>query len=136
MKKLTKKQERELIFNKYGGKCAYCGCDLPDRWHVDHIDPVIRDIVYVKGKGRVTGKDMLKPELDVIGNKNPACPSCNIMKHSSNIEGFRNMILGFVNSLSQYSTQYKFAKKYGLISENEQKVEFYFESLTIEGETK
>lgn len=26
-KEMTKK-ERELIFNKYNGKCAYCGCEL------------------------------------------------------------------------------------------------------------
>lgn len=128
-KKLTKKQERKILFDKYNGKCAYCGCDLPDRWHADHIDPVIRDIVYVKGKGYTTGKDMLKPELDVLENKNPACPKCNIMKHSSDIEGFRCMILAFVKSLNEYSNQYKFAKKFGLISENEQRVEFYFERL-------
>lgn len=126
---MTKKQEREIIFNKYSGKCAYCGDPLPNRWHVDHIDPVIRDIIYVKGKGYTTGKNMLKPELDVLENKNPACPKCNIMKHSSDIEGFRNMILNFVKSLNTYSNQYKFAKKYGLVSENEQKVTFYFETL-------
>ncbi len=51
------------------------------------------------------------------------------MKHSSDVEGFRCMILAFVKSLNEYSNQYKFAKKYGLVSENEQRVEFYFERL-------
>lgn len=126
---MTKKEERNKIFKKYNGKCAYCGCDLPNKWHIDHINPVIRDLIHIPGKGYITGKEMLKPELDILENKNPACPSCNIMKHSSDIEGFRFMILGFVKSLNKYSNQYKFAKKFGLINENEQKVTFYFESL-------
>ena len=33
-----KKIERELIFNKYNGKCAYCGCELKKGWHIDHIE--------------------------------------------------------------------------------------------------
>lgn len=37
-----KKSEREIVFNKYGGKCAYCGCDLHKGWHVDHLEPVSR----------------------------------------------------------------------------------------------
>ena len=41
-KQLTKKQ-REQIFNKFGGKCAYCGCELPIRWHADHIEPIYRE---------------------------------------------------------------------------------------------
>ena len=32
------KKERELIFNKYNGKCAYCGCELKKGWHIDHIE--------------------------------------------------------------------------------------------------
>lgn len=117
---MTKKQERKILYNKYGGKCAYCGEKLPDRWHADHIDPVVRNVL--------TGVKS-KPELDVLKNKNPACPSCNIMKHSYDIETFRFIISQFVNSLNQYSNQYKFAKKFGLVSENEQKVEFYFEKV-------
>ena len=27
------KKERELIFNKYNGKCAYCGCELKKGFH-------------------------------------------------------------------------------------------------------
>lgn len=44
--KLNKKQ-RELVYNKYNGKCAYCGCNLPTRWHVDHIEPLCRTCDYV-----------------------------------------------------------------------------------------
>ena len=34
--KLTK-QQRQQLKDKYGGKCAYCGCDLADRWCTNPI---------------------------------------------------------------------------------------------------
>ena len=37
-----KKAEREQVRMKYGGRCAYCGNDLGERWHADHFAPVIR----------------------------------------------------------------------------------------------
>jgi hypothetical protein len=123
-----KKSDREIIYQKFGGRCAYCGCELPKKWHIDHIEPVIRDLERRNGKLVTNGK-LLRPENDIISNYNPSCPSCNIMKHSTNIEGFRLMIQGFVDSLNQYSNQYKFAKKYSLIQETGNKVEFYFEKV-------
>jgi len=66
----------------------------------------------------------IKKELE---NLNPACPSCNIQKKSYSLEQFRENIKKFVGSLNKYSTQYKFAKKYGLIEETEIEVKFYFE---------
>ncbi len=36
--KMTK-TDRQKIFDKYGGKCAYCGCELQKGWHVDHVEP-------------------------------------------------------------------------------------------------
>jgi hypothetical protein len=59
---------------------------------------------------------------------NPACASCNIQKNSYSLEQFRTNIKQFVNSLNEYSTQYKFAKRYGLVSENNIDVKFYFET--------
>jgi 5-methylcytosine-specific restriction endonuclease McrA len=116
-----KKPDRELIRNKYGNKCAYCGCDLKKGWHIDHIEPVVRGI---------ESKEFSKPQNHTIENMNPACASCNIQKNSYTLEQFRENIKQFVNSLNQYSTQYKFAKKYGLITETKIEVKFYFELLT------
>ena len=114
------KKERELIFNKYNNKCAYCGCELKKGFHVDHIEPIVRN--WLNGTCE-------KPENENLENHNPSCPSCNIQKNSYTLEQFRENIKQFVNSLNQYSTQYKFAKKYGLVSENEIDVKFYFETL-------
>lgn len=49
------------------------------------------------------------------------------MKNSLPLESFRAVIAGFVNSLNRDSTQYKFAKRYGLVKETEIEVKFYFE---------
>ena len=34
--------KREIIFNKFGGRCAYSGTPLEPDWQIDHIEPVIR----------------------------------------------------------------------------------------------
>lgn len=111
------KTQRQSVFDKYNGRCAYCGCNLEKGWHVDHIEPVVRGVK----------KDLLYPQNDRIDNYNPACARCNIQKNSFTVEQFRNNIKQFVNSLNQYNTQYKFAKRYGLVLETNIEVKFYFE---------
>ena len=126
-----KKTDRELIFNKYDGKCAYCGCELTKGWHADHIEPIVRDFIYNKNKQRFeTNVICRNPENENLQNYNPSCPSCNIQKNSYTLEQFRENIKQFINSLNQYSTQYKFAKKYGLVSENDIEVKFHFETVS------
>lgn len=49
------KKDRETIFNKYGGRCAYCGCELEKGWHVDEIKPCVRKYKYVEGHWIVDG---------------------------------------------------------------------------------
>jgi 5-methylcytosine-specific restriction endonuclease McrA len=112
--------QRDTIQLKYNNKCAYCGNELQKLWHIDHIEPIVRNI-----DGTCENPHLKKD----INNLNPSCPSCNIMKNSNSLERFRVIIKQFVNSLNEYSTQYKFAKKYGLIQENNIEVKFYFETL-------
>ena len=114
---LNKKQRKEL-YEKYGGKCAYCGIELPEKWHADHLKPVERHLV--------TGKTYF-PERDTFENLMPSCPSCNIHKHSDGLEEFRRRIAYHIEALNKNSTQYKFVKKFGLIQETGKSVEFYFE---------
>ena len=133
------KKERQLIFEKYGGKCAYCGCELEKGWHADHLKPIDRYVELVRDEMGFVVRDenynvkrvvkIGRPENDTIENMNPSCASCNINKHNMTIEEFRKQIKGFLNSLNLRSTQYKFAKKYGLIEETGKEVIFYFETL-------
>jgi len=135
--RIMKKSDRQKIFDKYGGKCAYCGCDLESGWHVDEIEPVRRNYSHEwvddkqKGYGgkwvrKTTG--CANPDGFHIDNQNPACPSCNINKHSDSLESFRKMIAHFVTTLNRDITQYKIAKRYGLIQETNIEVKFYFET--------
>jgi len=135
---MANKKEREIIFNKYGGRCAYCGELLTKGWHVDEIEPIIRTKEYIKDANgdRIWDKDkgdyktrvtILYPERLNIANQMPACASCNINKHSGSLEEFRRLIEGFMKHLNTVNTQYKIAKRYGLVQETVKPVKFYFE---------
>jgi 5-methylcytosine-specific restriction endonuclease McrA len=137
-----KKSDRELVFNKFNGKCAYCGCELQKGWHVDELLPVRRGLEYVKdengsriwdaNKGKYgdykTIATVMHPERFHIDNQMPACASCNINKHSMTLEDFRNLISGFMKHLNEVNTQYKIAKRYGLVKEEIKPIVFYFET--------
>ncbi len=127
-----KKADRQKIFDKYDGRCAYCGCELVKGWHVDEIEPVRRNHVWDADK-RVykphPTMPMTHPERMCIENQNPACASCNINKHSDSLEQFRKMITHFITTLNRDNTQYKIAKRYGLVQETNIEVKFYFETL-------
>lgn len=108
---------RQKVYEKSQGKCWYCGIDLPKRWHTDHFKPL----------GRNPDGTCENPEHDHFDNLVPACPPCNIMKSSMNVEKFRWLINNFVTRLNRDITIYKHAKRYGLVKETDKKVEFWYE---------
>lgn len=117
-----KKNEREQVRMKYGGRCAYCGVELGARWHADHFEPVVRNWgEFAKAK------PSMKPQNHNFANMMPACAPCNISKHSMSLDQWRKLLAGHVNSLNLYHPIYRIAKAYGLIVETGNKVEFYFE---------
>ena len=125
---MASKKDREIIFNKYGGKCAYCGEPLQKGWHVDELLPVKRNHKYDKNKQKFVWDGTYEhPERLNINNQMPSCPSCNINKHSGSIEEFRSLIAGFMKHLNEINTQYKIAKRYGLVKEDIKPIVFYFE---------
>lgn len=124
-----KKADRQQVFDKYGGKCAYCGCELQKGWHVDHIEPVVRQQKWDKAKRAWVAIGFERPENDCMANYNPACASCNVQKSSQSIEAFRAQIAYFITSLNKYHPIYRFAKRYGLLQETGNPVVFYYETL-------
>ncbi len=122
------KKDREIIFNKYNGHCAYCGVILQKGWHVDELLPVRRNMKWNNDRTRFVHDGTYEhPERLNIDNQMPSCPSCNINKHSMSLEEFRSLIAGFMKHLNEINTQYKIAKRYGLVQETNAKVIFYFE---------
>lgn len=116
--KLSKKQ-REQLKQKFGGRCAYCGCELGAKFHADHIEAVLRNI----------GKDyaMDRPENDTIGNLFPSCAPCNLYKMSDSLEGFRKRIATQVEVTRRASRSYRTAEAFGLVSATGNPVMFWFE---------
>ena len=123
-----KKDLRIKIGNKYNGHCAYCGVVLEKGWHVDELKPVVRNYKWNRDKTKfVHDGTYQNPENLNFENQMPSCPSCNINKHSMTLEDFRALISGFMKHLNEISTQYKIAKRYGLVQETNKPVVFYFE---------
>lgn len=119
------KANRQEVFDKYGGKCAYCGCELQKGWHVDHIQAHWHNLT-----DEQAARHKIIKGCNNIENLNPACPRCNKWKATFSIEGFRNEISLQVQRLNSYSSNYRMAKDYGMITENDKPIVFYFETLT------
>lgn len=122
-------KKRQAIFEKTGGKCLYCGCDLAGtRWQADHVHPIIRH----PEKGTC-----VHPEFDTDENLYPSCGPCNNFKSSYDVEGFRRKVNEqFVNVL-KYSTGARQLDRLGLLSINSSdSIKFWFEVNDINVPTK
>lgn len=126
--RLTKAQ-RQVVYRRFAGRCAYCGCDLPERWHADHFEAVERKLVYVRDKGLVPNGELHRPENDRLDNMMPACPPCNISKGPLKLEAWREWLTNHLRSLNRHNTPYRLVKAYGLVQETGKPVQFYFEKL-------
>lgn len=120
------KKERQIVFDKYGGKCAYCGCELQKGWHIDHIEPAYHNW---------SDEDVKKHLKNIRGsneieNLNPACPRCNRWKGTWSIEQFRNEISLQLERLERDSAPFRIARDYGLINTTDIEVKFYYETLS------
>jgi hypothetical protein len=126
------KAAREEVRQMFDGRCAYCGELLSERWHVDHVEPVVRELLTKRtdrGTYKLVSGDPIYPERDTMANYMPACPPCNISKHSMTVEVWRGWLAGHVNSLNSYHPIYRLAKRYGLVQETGANVTFHFERI-------
>lgn len=128
--------QRERLKMKFGGKCAYCGHDLSDRWQADHVKPVNREFRWVPqkfgaSKAVATGK-MANPENDREDNLVPACPACNNDKHSSTLEQWRRRLEELPGVCQRNHSAFRHAVRFGLITPTPGPVVFYFERLAAD----
>lgn len=123
--RLTKEQ-REVVRGRFNGRCAYCGEPLSERWHADHFIAVRRDFEFINGGTRNTGK-LLNPENDRIENMMPACPPCNLDKHSMPLEAWRRKLQRSCEVLQRNNPTYRHATRFGLVRETSEPIVFYFE---------
>jgi len=128
--KLSKKQRAELKM-KCGGRCAYCGIELGDRWQADHVEPVNRKFKWVRGTDGITRSvatgEMWNPENDHIDNLLPACAPCNNDKHSATLEEWRRRLSDLLGSLERNSSTFRHARRFGMVVEAPKEIRFHFE---------
>ncbi|EDS8307278.1 HNH endonuclease [Salmonella enterica subsp. enterica serovar Java] len=137
---LTRKQ-RERLRMKFGGRCAYCGCVLPEKgWHADHVQAVLRKserCMKAAEKGifrlKTTG-EVFRPEADCPENIFPSCAPCNLLKTTYSLEMFRKQVSLQVERGRRSSVNFRTAERFGLISVVNKPVVFWFDQ--YEGENK
>ena len=104
------KKIREQVYQKYNGRCAYCGHEITlKEMQVDHIIPQ-----------RLGGADSLD-------NYNPSCRTCNHYKRATRLEAWREYFLGELISRIKKIYIVKVAERYGMITFHEWDKKFYFE---------
>lgn len=125
------KPDRNLILDKTNGRCAYCGCDLPGKFQVDHIMSQCNFEHYIKNNWRIPEFLIHLKLTDVnhIDNLFAACGSCNNYKSIHPLETFRSELGAMRQRLNMRSTHYKISRRFGLIDEIEKPIVFYFETL-------
>lgn len=105
--RLTKRTREELRM-KFGGCCAFCGTDLPERgWHAETIDT-----------------EFLSDDLV------PACVECSSARGNASVEAFRVLLSKQVDRAQRHSVNFRTALRFGLVSETSSPVVFWFERYT------
>lgn len=107
--------ERRTIYDKMGGRCAYCGEALAyEDMQVDHVMPL-------RGFDDDSG--------DTLNNMLPACRSCNHYKRGNTLEGWRKILEATPATLERDCYTYRQAVRFGMVTPTPRKVTFYFERL-------
>ena len=131
MRKPISKALRLQVYDKYDGRCAYCGKPLkPEEMQVDHI------LAYAScdNFGETTVRDKVRDmvadgSMNAIENLMPACRACNFYKSTDDIEGFRRRLLTELEHTCRSSFQTRLAMQYGMITYTAWSGEFYFEKI-------
>jgi len=113
-----KKRERQSVYRKYDGHCAYCGREITFKeMQVDHIFP----------------KCSNAPDIERLSNKNPSCRRCNHYKRAETLENFRRQMKTLHERVGKIYIA-KVAIDYGIVQLKPFDGKFYFERLTEGGE--
>ena len=114
------KINRQAVYDKYFGHCAYCGKIITIKeMQVDHIIP--------KARYHWINKD----NLNTIENLNPSCRRCNHYKRSYSLEGYRKLLITLTERLQKIYI-YKVATDYKVVQKMIWDKKFYFEKVNLE----
>lgn len=117
MRKRLTKTERKIVYDKCGGHCAYCGCEIPFKgFNADHV-LCLRNYEY------------MDDAIDTVANMLPSCGSCNRYKSTYDLETFRRMLSGIPKRLARDVSTYNIAVRFGMVEEHHEPIVFYFERM-------
>jgi len=123
-RKRLSKSERMKVYEKYQGRCAYCGYPIAyEDMQVDHLIPIMA-MDY-------SGKSL--EEVETMDNYMPTCRMCNHYKRGSSLEGFRGMIETIPFKLERDSYIFRVGRRYGNVKAVTKPVRFYFEEIKEAG---
>jgi hypothetical protein len=131
------RKNKEIIKNKFFGKCAYSGTALLSDWQIDHVDPVRRNW---------WNNTCMNEKNHTIENMVPCQKIINHYKHSYPLEYFRKLILTLhvriaklpKNPKTEKSKKHKtymleLAGFFGVTADRPFSGKFYFENYNQEG---
>lgn len=104
------KETRQATYEKYGGRCAYCGDPIRyTEMEVDYVQPI---------------QQGGKMDLD---NMLPSCRVCKRNRNNKPLEKFRRQLQDIPKTLER-GRDYRLGIRYGLLRESlAPTVQFYFE---------
>ena len=122
---MISKEVRQIVYDKCGGHCAYCGCEITiKQMQVDHIQPHWHTLT----EQQATKSGIRKGSHD-IENLNPSCARCNKWKSTFNLEQFRTVVETSLDRLERDTPNFRLARDYGLLTITKKPIIFYFENL-------
>ena len=120
------KKIRELVYNKLGGHCAYCGKEIEYKeMQVDHLHP--QALNHFLAIGRDLNGDLIMPDPDRFDNLMPSCRRCNHYKRGYTLDFYRGMIDTIHERIRSSNYIIKVAEDYGLMEFKQFNGLFYFE---------
>jgi hypothetical protein len=129
---------RNTVYEKFGGRCAYCGEAITLKsMQIDHIIPKSYFLTTITAmEANVPNFKCPKflihlkhTDVNHIDNLFPACKTCNSWKCVYSVESFRSELQRQVQILITRSANYRMAKRYKLVLETPHEIEFYFEKI-------
>jgi len=123
------KTVREKVYNKFDGRCAYCGCKiLFHQMHIDHIHPQSMSHFYDAEPSVKKEYGLRGDNVNHIDNLFPACRSCNNYKATFSIDVLRKELEEQPRKLRVQSI-IKLCERFGIIEIKEKPIKFYFETI-------
>jgi hypothetical protein len=122
--------DRQLVYDKFHGHCAYCGDPLHiTKMQVDHILSKANFLHHIENYWNVPDflKHLTVDDLNHPDNLFPSCGYCNNWKNGFHLELFREELSLQISRLNARSPNYRIAKRFGQLIETPTPIVFYFE---------